>query len=85
MEELLCKLKADIIKTLDLQDIITADFNYDTPLFVEGLALDSIDAIEIAVLLEKKYNIKVEDIRDRRTVFYSIRSIAEYIQNAQKN
>jgi len=79
MEELMNELKSDIIEVLDLKDIIPENFNFDTPLFVEGLGLDSIDALEIVVLLEKKYNIKIEDPRDRRTSLYSIRSIAEYI------
>ena len=79
------ELKTEIIEILDLQEIIPPDFCYDTPLFRKGLALDSIDAIEIAVLLEKKYNIKVEDVRDRHTIFYSIRSLAEYIAKVQKS
>jgi acyl carrier protein len=79
MEELMNELKSDIIRVLDLKDIVPEDFGFDTPLFVEGIGLDSIDALEIVVLLEKKYNTKIEDPRDRRTALYSIRSIADYI------
>jgi len=84
MEELMNELKSDIIEVLDLKDIITDDFGFDTPLFVEGLGLDSIDALEIVVLLEKKFNIKIEDPRDRRSALNSIRSIAEYITKHKK-
>jgi len=83
MEELMNKLKSEIIEVLDLHDIMPPDFNFDTPLFVEGLGLDSVDALEIVVLMEKTYNIKIEDPRDRRTALYNIRSIAEYITKHQ--
>ena len=78
------KLKSEVIEVLDLQDVVPPDFNFDTPLFVEGLGLDSVDALEIVVLLEKNYNIKIEDPRDRRTALFSIRSIADYIVKHQK-
>ena len=51
------KLKSEVIEVLDLQDVVPPDFNFDTPLFVEGLGLDSVDALEIVVLLEKTYKI----------------------------
>ena len=85
MEELMTKLKSEVIEVLDLQDVVPPDFNFDTPLFVEGLGLDSVDALEIVVLLEKNYNVKIEDPRDRRTALYSIRSIADYIIKHQQN
>ena len=85
MEELMEELKAGIIEVLDLKEIVPDDFGYDTPLFVEGLGLDSIDALEIVVLLEKKYQVKIEDPRDRRTALFSIRSIAEYITTHKKS
>ena len=85
MEELMNKLKSEVIEVLDLQDVVPPDFNFDTPLFVEGLGLDSVDALEIVVLLEKNYQVKIEDPRDRRTALYSIRSIADFIFNHQQN
>ena len=85
MEELMNKLKSEIIEVLDLHDIMPPDFNFDTPLFVEGLGLDSVDALEIVVLMEKTYNIKIEDPRDRRTALYNIRSIAEYITKLESD
>jgi acyl carrier protein len=79
MDELVEQLKTDIIYALDLAEVAPADFNGDTPLFDEGVGLNSIDALEIVVLLERKYALKIEDLKNRRTVLYSIRSIAEYI------
>jgi acyl carrier protein len=84
MEELMNELKSDIVEVLDLKEIIPEDFSFDTPLFVQGLGLDSIDALEIVVLLEKKYNTKIEDPRDRRSALLSIRTIAEYITKHKK-
>ncbi len=79
MEELIEQLKQEIIEALDLEDVKPADFNADTPLFVEGLGLDSIDALELIVLLEKKYSLKIEDPQERRKILYSVRTMAEYI------
>jgi acyl carrier protein len=76
---LIKQLKTDIVNALDLGEIVPADFNGDTPLFNEGLGLNSIDALEIVVLLERKYGLKIEDLKDRRTVLFSVRSIAEYV------
>jgi acyl carrier protein len=82
MDELVEQLKTDIIYALDLAEVAPADFNGDTPLFDEGVGLNSIDALEIVVLLERKYALKIEDLKNRRTVLYSIRSIAEYITSS---
>ncbi|MBU0763993.1 MAG: acyl carrier protein [Bacteroidetes bacterium] len=79
MEELHEKLKAEVIEALDLKDVVPDDFNADTPLFIEGLGLDSIDALELIVLLEKGYGIRIEDPKERRKALYSIRTMAEYI------
>jgi len=62
MEELIAKLKEQIIAELNLEDSKAEDINDDSPLFGEGgLGLDSIDALELIVLLEKNYGIKIED------------------------
>lgn len=84
MEELIEQLKQEIIEALDLEDVKPADFNADTPLFVEGLGLDSIDALELIVLLEKKYGLKIEDPQERRKILYSVRTMAEYIMANRK-
>ena len=83
--ELIEQLKKQIVELLSLEDLTPADFDADTPLFVEGLGLDSIDAIELILLLEKQYGIKVEDPQQRRKVLKSVRTMAELIlKNEQK-
>jgi acyl carrier protein len=80
MEELINKLKKEVIQQLNLEDI-----DADAPLFGEGLGLDSIDALELIVLLEKNYGIKIEDPKDGKKIFFSIRTMAEYITEHQKH
>lgn len=84
MEELIAKLKQEVIAQLNLEDITPDDINEDSPLFGEGLGLDSIDALELIVLLEKNYGIKIEDPKDGKKIFYSIRTLAEYITKHKK-
>jgi acyl carrier protein len=79
MEALIYKLKQEIITELKLEDITPEDIDTDTPLFNEGLGLDSIDALELIVLLERNYGIKIEDPKDGRKIFFSVRTMAEYI------
>jgi len=73
------KLKEQVIERLNLKDLKPADIGDDQPLFVEGLGLDSIDALELIVLLQQEYNIKLSNAEDGPTVFQSIRTIASYI------
>ena len=84
MDELIDKLKKEDIAQLTLEDISVDDVHPDAPLFGEGLGLDSIDALELIVLLEKNYGIKIEDPKDGKKIFYSIRTMAEYITEHQK-
>jgi acyl carrier protein len=85
MSELIEKLKIEIIEALNLEDLAPADIDKDAPLFGDGLGLDSIDALELIVLLEKNYGIKLEDPKDGKKVFYSVQTMADYIQANQKN
>ncbi len=85
MEDLKAQLKEEIIEVLNLEDISPEDIDNESPLFGDGLGLDSIDALELIVLLEKNYGIKIEDPKDGRKVFYSIDTMAEFIQQHQKN
>lgn len=85
MEELKENLKQEIIEVLNLEDISPEDIEDEASLFGEGLGLDSIDALELIVLLEKNYGIKIEDPKDGRKVFYSINTMAEFIQQHKKN
>jgi acyl carrier protein len=84
MEDLIVKIKEQIIEVLNLEDIEPDDIDTDAPLFGDGLGLDSIDALELIVLLEKQYGIKIEDPKDGKKIFYSIRTIAEYIEEHKK-
>ena len=84
MEELIKKLKVEIIEVLNLEEMEPEDIEDDAPLFGDGLGLDSIDALELIVLLEKNYGIKIEDPKDGRKIFFSLRTMAEFIQENQK-
>ncbi len=80
MEELILELKQQIIEVLNFEDMTPAEIETDAPLFGEGLGLDSIDALELIVLLDKNYGIKLADPKAGKEVFKSVRVMAEYIQ-----
>ncbi len=80
MEELILQLKNEIIETLNLDDLKPEDINADEPLFGTGLGLDSIDALELIVLMEKNYGIKLKDASEGKKIFVSVKVMAEYIQ-----
>ena len=82
--ELTEKLKSEIIEVLNLEDVKPEDIETDAPLFGDGLGLDSIDALELIVLLEKNYGIKIEDPKEGRKIFESVRTMADYILEHQK-
>ena len=85
MEELIEELKAQIIKALNLEEMTSADIDADAPLFGEGLGLDSIDALELIVLMEKQYGIKLSSPAESKEILKSVRCMAEYIaQNRRK-
>lgn len=79
MENLKHELKTKIIETLNLEDIAIEDINDDDPLFGDGLGLDSIDALELIVLMDKDYGIKLTDPKEGKTIFQSINTMAAYI------
>lgn len=79
-EELIQKLKQEIIEVLNLEDLTPADIDADAPLFGEGLGLDSIDALELIVLLERNYCIKLKDAAEGKEVFKSVSVMADYIE-----
>ena len=79
MNKLMSDLKTQIIAQLNLQDTKPEDIGDDQPLFVEGLGLDSIDALELIVLLQQNYKIKLSNTEDGPKVFHSVRTMAEYI------
>lgn len=80
MEELILELKTKIIEVLNLEEMTPEDIDTDRPLFGAGLGLDSIDALELIVLLEKSYGIKLANPSEGKAIFKNIRTIAEYVK-----
>lgn len=81
MEELILQLKQQIIEVLNLEEMTPDEIETDAPLFGDdGLGLDSIDALELIVLLEKSYGIRLANPAEGKAIFTSVRSIAEYVQ-----
>lgn len=79
MEDLVLELKNEIIESLNLEDVKPEDIDADAPLFGSGLGLDSIDALELIVLMEKKYGIKLKDPQKGKDVFKSVNVMADFI------
>lgn len=79
MEELIYKLKEEIIDVLNLEGMKPEEIDENAPLFGEGLGLDSIDALELIVLMEKNYGIKLKNANEGKEIFKSVRVMAEYI------
>ncbi len=84
MEELILKLKEDIISLLNLLELTPEEIETEAPLFGDGLGLDSIDAMELVMYLEKNYGIKIENPKEARKIFTSIKTMAEYIVASQE-
>jgi acyl carrier protein len=79
MEQLMADLKKQIIEALNLKHLKPEDIGNEQPLFVKGLGLDSIDALELIVLLQQKYNIKISNPQEGPKIFHSVKTMAEYI------
>jgi len=84
MDTLINQLKNQIIEVLNLEDMTADDIDAQAPLFGEGLGLDSIDAIELIVLLEREYGIKLSNPAEGKAIFKSVASIAEYVSQNRK-
>jgi acyl carrier protein len=85
MEKIKENLKEQIIERLNLEDVKPADIKDNEPLFGGDLALDSIDALELIVLFENFYGIKVTDPEEGKKVFETINTMADYISKKQTN
>ena len=80
MDELILELKNELIKVLNLEGVKPEDIGDDSELFGGGLGLDPIDALELIVLLEKNYGIKLKDPAQGKEIFKSVRTMAEYVR-----
>lgn len=83
MQQLMTDLKKQIVEALNLKHLKPEDIGDDQPLFVEGLGLDSIDALELIVLLQQKHNTKIASAQDGPEIFKSVRTMAAYIKANQ--
>lgn len=84
MENIKLQLKEQIIEQLNLEGITPSDIADDSSLFGEGLGLDSIDALELIVLMENHYSIKLLNPEEGKSVFHSINTMADYISKHKK-
>lgn len=85
MEELILELKKQIIKALNLEEMTPEDIDTDAALFGDdGIGLDSIDALELIVLLEKEYGIKLSNPAEGKAIFKSVGTIADYVSKNRK-
>ena len=74
------KLKIIIIEELNLEDITPADIDDDSPLFGEGLGLDSLDAVELVVQVQKHFGVEIKDMEEGRAAFQSIHALNNFIK-----
>lgn len=84
MDQLTLTLKQQIIKALNLEELTPEDIDAEAPLFGDGLGLDSIDALELIVLLEREYGIKITNPTEGKEIFKSVATLADYVAANRK-
>ena len=85
MEDLKQKIKLEIIEQLNLEEVKPEEIENDAPLFGDGLGLDSIDALELIVLLDQNYGLTIPDPEKGKEIFHSVNTMAEYITANQNS
>ncbi|WP_372877308.1 phosphopantetheine-binding protein [Pseudomonas sp.] len=84
MSDLQLEIKHLIIESLGLEDMLAADIDADLPLFGEGLGLDSVDALELGLAIQKRFGIKIDaEAKDTREHFASVTSLAAFVAARQ--
>ncbi len=84
MEQLIQELKEHLIEELNLEELTPEEIDAEAPLFGDGLGLDSIDALEIILILEKFYGVKLAKSAEAKPIFYSVKTLAEYVMQHRK-
>lgn len=84
MSDLIAKLKQQIVDQLNLADVDPKSIDENAPLFGEGLGLDSIDALELILLMQKNYNIKIATAEEGQKIFSSVSAMADFITEKGK-
>jgi acyl carrier protein len=83
-QELKQELKEALIRALNLEDITAEEIADEEPLFGDGLGLDSIDALEIILILERNYGVRLTKPEEAKEIFYSIDTLADFIGKNRK-
>ncbi len=79
------KLKKILVEDLNLEETNPADIDENAPLFGEGLGLDSLDAVELIVIVQKRFGIEIQNLDEGKVAFQSVRALASYIEGRLKS